>query len=66
MEPRQCQCCGIIERGKLLSEALTEYRGYLICSFCIGSWQDMEREKGGEVKFLRLKWRGGKIPSGRR
>jgi len=50
-----------VEGGNLCGEVLTEYRGHLICSFCFRQWQAMEKEKGVEVKFLDVKWRGEKI-----
>lgn len=64
MKPRQCEGCGIIERGKLCNEILKEYREHLICISCRKDWQAMEKKKGREVKFLESKLRGEKMPRG--
>ncbi len=55
MSVRQCQCCGVIENGKELSETLSLFRKSLICSFCHRLWLSQEQHLGHEIDITKLK-----------
>ena len=61
-KPKLCASCGVIERGAGLNEALREYRGKNICSWCIAQWQKKEKGLDREVSLLEFRWWGEKPP----
>jgi len=51
----QCQCCSIYCGPGHFQEEVIHYRGHLLCSECIKSWQQLDEKAGQKTPWVVFK-----------
>lgn len=55
LKVKQCESCGIIERGACCYEALINFRDHNICCHCVVEWKKREKRAKCSISFENFK-----------